>query len=86
MVEFPHMEHRHQLMISWLRENRALMSKEQKDKIEELSVNKPLNSTEEYELGQIYRAVKELYEMPAEVKHGTHLVSFRDKLGKFLSL
>lgn len=75
MVDFPEKLPSQLLQLKWLRDKRDLTSLAQKAFIESIQNNEPLTDDQALILGQTYRAIKELEELPMSLDRGVNYIS-----------
>lgn len=76
MQDFPQLEHKVILMIKWLREEWARMSKAERSFIEEIRQLTEIDDVQKNELSLIYNRIRAEASEPAPLKSGIYYCDF----------
>ncbi len=74
MVDFPQMLPEQYLKIKSLREKRHLMTPDQEEFLDSFVDMSPIDDDKSLLLGQLYRVIKEIEELPMKPDRGVHYV------------
>lgn len=82
MADLSEMLKSHFMMLMYLRENKKSLTPSQWEFIDSIKENRPLDSDQSLELGQIYRDVKECETLPGKHLRGVHEVETYESCGR----